>query len=103
LGDDKWRHAHLHRLNATRVRGLKSAGLYEDGGRLRLVVSYGGAKRWVMRISVRGKRHQLRLGSFPVVSLERAREKAADIRKAASEGRYVLADRRAGSETGAPV
>jgi integrase len=82
-------------LNATRVRGLKSAGLFEDGGGLRLVVSDGGAKRWVMRISVRGKRHQLGLGSFPVVSLEQAREKAADIRKAASEGRNILADRRA--------
>jgi integrase len=82
-------------MNATKVRGLKAAGLYEDGGGLRLVVSESGAKRWVMRVSVRGKRHQLGLGSFPAVSLERAREKAADIRKAASEGRNILADRRA--------
>ena len=34
-------------------------------------------------------------GSFPAVSLEHAREKAADIRKAAGEGRNILADRRA--------
>jgi integrase len=73
----------------------KLPGLYEDGGGLRLVVSDTGAKRWVMRISIRGKRHQLGLGSFPVVSLERAREKAADIRKAASDGRNILVDRRA--------
>ncbi len=85
----------LHKLNATRVRGLKAAGLYEDGGGLRLVVSDSGAKRWVMRISIRGTRHQLGLGSYPSVSLERARERAADIRKGASEGRNVLAERRA--------
>jgi hypothetical protein len=85
-------------MNATRVRALKIAGLYEDGGGLRLVVTDTGAKRWVMRISVRGKRHQLGLGSYPTVSLERAREKAADIRKAASEGRNILAERRAGKQ-----
>src|SRR5262249_34710788 len=88
----------LHRLNATRVRGIKSAGLYEDGGGLRLVVSDGGAKRWVMRISIRSRRHQLGLGSYPIVSLERAREKAADIRRAASEGRNILVERRAGKQ-----
>src|SRR5262249_53189985 len=88
----------LHRLNATRVRGIKSAGLYEDGGGLRLVVSDGGAKRWVMRISIRSRRHQLRLGSYPIVSLERAREKAADIRRAASEGHNILVERRAGKQ-----
>jgi integrase len=88
----------LHKMNATRVRALKIAGLYEDGGGLRLVVTDTGAKRWVMRISMRGSRHQLGLGSYPAVSLERAREKAADIRKAASEGRNILAERRAGKQ-----
>jgi hypothetical protein len=85
-------------MNATRVRALKTAGLYEDGGGLRLVVTDTGAKRWVLRISVRGKRHQLGLGSYPSVSLERARDKAADIRRAAGEGRNILAERRAGKQ-----
>jgi len=77
------------------VRTLKTSGLYEDGGGLRLVVSETGAKRWVMRLSVRLRRHQLGLGSYPEVSLERAREAAAELRKAAREGRNIIAERRA--------
>jgi integrase len=88
----------LHKLNATRVRALKAAGLHEDGGGLRLVISDTGAKRWVMRISVRGKRHQLGLGGYPAVSLERAREKAAEIRRQAAEGRDIVGERRRRTE-----
>jgi integrase len=86
----------LHRLNAIKVRSLKASGLHEDGGGLRLVVSDTGSKRWVMRISVNGNRHQFGLGSYPSVSLERARERAAEIRRARSEGRNVVAERRGG-------
>jgi hypothetical protein len=85
----------LHRLNAARVKALKTPGTYEDGGGLRLVVSDtdSKAKRWVMRISRRGKRHELGLGSYPAVSLERARDQAADIRTATKAGKDVKAGR----------
>ena len=82
----RWRHGRCTSSNATQGASPQDAGLYEDGGGLRLVVSETGARRWVMRISVRGKRHQLGLGSYPVVTLERAREKAAEIRRQATEG-----------------
>jgi integrase len=85
----------LHRMNAAKVKGLKTPGLFEDGGGLRLVVSETGAKRWVMRISVRGKRRQLGFGGYPTVSLERAREKAADIRRAVHDGNDLPSRRRA--------
>lgn len=81
-------------MSATKVRGLKAPGFHEDGGGLRLIVADSGAKRWVMRISARGKRHQLGFGSYPSVSLERAREKAAEARRTVSEGRDLLAERR---------
>jgi integrase len=85
----------LHRLNATRVKALKTQGTYEDGGGLRLVVDPSGAKRWVLRVSIGGKRRELGLGGYPTVSLEAARVKAGEVRKAAKDGRDLAAERRA--------
>jgi integrase len=81
----------LHRLNATVVKAMKAAnaGTHEDGGGLRLLVTDKGAKRWVLRISQQGKRYERGLGSYPAVSLERARAKAAAIRTAAKDGKDV--------------
>jgi integrase len=75
------------------VRAQKKPGTYEDSGGLRLLITATGCKRWVMRISRNGKRHEFGLGSYPAVSLERAREDAAAIRTAASAGRNVKAER----------
>lgn len=74
------------RLSAVRVKALKAPGKYEDGGGLRLIVSEHGAKRWVARVSLYGRRIERGLGSYPGVSLESARDAAAGIRKAASDG-----------------
>jgi hypothetical protein len=57
-------------------------GRYGDGNGLYLVVSSTGAKRWVQRIVVDGRRRDLGLGGFPLVSLEEARAKALAYRKA---------------------
>ena len=84
----------LHRLNAARVRNTKTSGNYEDGGGLRLVVADTGAKRWVMRVSIKARRRELGLGGYPSVSLEAARKRAADIRDAAMEVRDVTLERR---------
>jgi integrase len=100
LGDEMPGPRTLHRLNATRVKALKTHGTYEDGGGLRLVIDPSGAKRWVMRVSIGGKRRELGLGGFPTVSLEAAREKAAEVRKAAKDGRDLAAERRAARRVG---
>lgn len=77
----------LNRLNHLKAARLKMPGIYEDGGGLRLVVSDSLTKRWVMRVTINGKRRERGLGSFPTVSLEDARERAAALRKAARQGR----------------
>jgi integrase len=84
----------LHRLNAAKVRNIKATSTYEDGGGLRLVVADTGAKRWVMRISIKGTRRELGLGGYRSVSLEAARKRAAEIRDGAREGRDVTLERR---------
>src|SRR5690242_11911010 len=54
-----------------------------DGGGLLLVVKPSGARLWMARITVDGKRRDMGLGGYPAVSLREAREKAAAARKKA--------------------
>ncbi len=75
----------IHKLNPRKV-ATAGPGKYEDGGGLRLVVSKTGAKRWVFRFTINGRRREMGLGSFPDVSLAEAREKAASCRKLVKKG-----------------
>ena len=52
-----------------------------------------GARSWIQRIVVRGRRRDLGLGGFPLVSLREARVEAFANRKVAREGGDPLADR----------
>lgn len=51
-----------------------------DGQGLFLRVAKNGAKQWMQRITIRGKRCELGLGSSPAVSLAAARKLALDNR-----------------------
>lgn len=73
-------------LTAAFVRSVKEAGKYGDGNGLMLVVKETGAKQWVQRITIRGKRTDLGLGSAELVSLAEAREVALANRKLAMSG-----------------
>jgi hypothetical protein len=83
-----------HRLNALRVKKLKAPGLYEDGGGLRLVITPSGVKRWVLRVTIKGRRVERGLGVWPDVGLDDARTKAQSMRAAAKEGRDLRAENR---------
>jgi integrase len=61
-------------------------GKYEDGGGLRLVVSNAGARKWVLRYTINGKRREMGLGSFPDIGLAAARDKASEYRIQARDG-----------------
>ena len=71
-----------YRLTAAFVSSVTRPGRYGDrrGGhglslRVKPTQSGGWSKTWSQRIRINGKRKQLGLGSYPVVSLARAREK----------------------------
>ena len=82
------------KLSAARARTLKTPGRYADGGTLYLNVSPGGSKQWVQRLAIRGKRHDIGLGGYPLVSLAEAREAAFLNRKLARAGGDPLAEKR---------
>ena len=81
-------------LSAAFVRTVSEPGKYFDGNGLFLRVDPSGARRWVQRIVIRGKRKELGLGAFPLVSLAEAREAAFENRKLARSGGDPLADRK---------
>lgn len=81
-------------LTAVQVRQLKEPGRYADGNGLYLVVDPSGAKRWLLRIVVQGKRTDIGLGGLSVVTLAEARETALQYRKIARSGGDPLAEKR---------
>ena len=57
-----------------------------DGNGLYLTVQPTGSRSWIQRIMIHGRRRDLGLGGFPLVSLREARARAFANRKAAREG-----------------
>ncbi len=85
-----------HPHNALAPAFVRSAppGHHIDGNGLYLYVQPTGARSWIQRLVIRGKRCELGLGSAALVSLAEAREKAIANRKLAREGGDPLADKR---------
>lgn len=80
-------------MTALQVKRLRHPGFggpvrYAVGGvdGLELQVTASGARSWVLRLTVAGKRRNIGLGSYPTVSLSEAREMARDMRRQAREG-----------------
>ncbi|WP_137702887.1 tyrosine-type recombinase/integrase [Marimonas lutisalis] len=82
-------------LSARFVETVTKPGKYFDGQGLFLRVAKNGSKQWVQRITIRGKRCELGLGSPPAVPLADARKLALENRGKAMIGGDPLAERRA--------
>lgn len=80
-------------------RFVKTAppGRHHDGDNLILSVKPTGARSWICRVTVQGKKRDIGLGGYPLTTLAEAREKAIDIRRAARDNKPVVADREASS------
>ncbi|HRO53751.1 MAG TPA: integrase arm-type DNA-binding domain-containing protein [Alicycliphilus sp.] len=84
------------KLTAAQVRSPLEPGKYHDGSGtgLFLLVKPNGSRFWVQRITIRGKRSELGLGSPPLVSLALAREQATENKRTARAGGDPLRDKR---------
>lgn len=91
----------LHQLTAIRAKNASAPGYLSDGGGLYLQITASGARSWVFRYMVHGKRREMGLGAFsrvgspgaPEVSLATAREKAAQQRQHLADGLDPIAHR----------
>ena len=84
----------MGKLTSARVRSITAPGLHGDGDTLFLALARGGSKSWIQRITIDGRRHDIGLGGFPLISLAKARERAMTNRLAISDGRNPLAEKR---------
>ena len=82
-------------LTAVKVKALKEPGRYADGNGLYLIVEPSGAKRWMLRTMIRGRRRDIGLGGAQLVSLADAREKAINLRRIARAGGDPIAEKKA--------
>lgn len=78
----------INRLRANQIAKLPE-GKYLDGNGLYLRVQ-GNSRRWFLRFSFQGSRHDLGLGALPLAD---ARAKAAEIRQQIAEGKHPLVTR----------
>ena len=84
---------HSGKLTKNLVRTL-TAGRHGDGNGLYLVVDPSGARRWIVRVTVKGQRNRegkpLRtdfgLGGTDIVTLTQARDRALEYRRMAKQG-----------------
>ena len=83
-----------YRLAASAVRSPKP-GKYPDGGGLWLVVSDSGSAKWVLRVTLGGRRREMGLGSTRDVPLRLARDLAEKWRMVVAAGQDPFEQREA--------
>jgi len=83
-------------LTALKVATIKEPGKYHDGGGagLFLRVDPNGARFWIQRLTIRGRRQEIGLGSPPGVKLADARELAGENKRLARAGGDPIAAKR---------
>jgi integrase len=87
----------LDKLTALKVSRLKAPGLYSDGGGLYLQISARGARSWIFRYRMAGRKtpRDMGLGGLRSIGLADARSKAAALRKLVADGIDPIAARKA--------
>ena len=77
--------------------GSKPAGRHSDGTvpGLMLLVRGSGARSWLLRVTVGGKRRDIGLGGYPGVSLSHARQRARELHEAIWRGGDPVGERKA--------
>jgi Arm DNA-binding domain len=73
-------------LSARKVETTKTPGLFADGNGLYLQVTATGAKTWIFRYKLGGRRRDMGLGSTSIVSLADARQRALDAKRLVAAG-----------------
>lgn len=81
-------------LTALGVQKLTKPGRYSDGGGLYIEVDKRGGKRWLLRLQAGGRRRDFGLGGLSKVSLQEARERAAEYRRMVQAGIDPVIERR---------
>jgi len=72
---------------------LKTPGKYGDGNNLWFVVGTKQSAKWVLRYAIAGRRREMGLGAYPLVSLKEARNQAVMRLSEVHQGRDPISER----------
>lgn len=78
----------MAKLTHAKIKNLTKPGRYGDADGLHLRVSKGGAKAFVLRKIVDGRRRDIPLGRWPDMTLADARQRASELRLMIGRGEY---------------
>ena len=90
---------HSQKLTDLKVKHAEPGKKLTDGHGLMLWVKPSGTRSWVQRLMIQGKRRDMGLGAYPLVTLKEAREIALENRRKARRGE----DPRQPKSTGIPT
>src|SRR5271157_1722601 len=94
----------MGKLNLKGLKGLiERPGRYGDGDGLYFKTIGKGRAYWTFRYTLNGKGRETSLGPFPEVSLEQARDKHLDLRKAVKDKIDPLAKAAVAAKAGMPT
>src|SRR5438270_6488971 len=85
----------IERLSAMAAKAAIEPGLHPDGNGLYLHIGASGSRSWILRYRHGGRRHDIGLGPYPLISLADARQRANQRRRLLVDGINPLAERRA--------
>lgn len=81
-----------YRMSAKAAAALP-AGKHPDGAGLWLVKADARVGKWVLRVTVEGRRREMGLGAYPIVSLSEARKLADEARAKVRAGLDPIMER----------
>ena len=84
----------MKKITAAEARSITRPGIHRADDTLYLCVKTSGRKSWIQRVVIDGRRTDIGLGPFPVVSLAEAREKAFGNRQLIYRGGSPLREQR---------
>ena len=84
----------VERLSALTAKKANAPGLHADGNGLYLRVGPAGSKSWILRYRHDGRRHDIGLGPYPLISLADARQRANERRRLLIDGIDPLGQKR---------
>jgi hypothetical protein len=87
------------RLTPTAIKTKKKPGYYADGDGLYLQVREGGARSWIYRFQLAGRRRDMGLGPLDLIPLVEARDKAFAARRQVHDGLDPIEVKRAAGAT----
>ncbi len=87
-------HRHSDALTARAVAAVVNPGIYPDGKGMALHVLPSGAKSWRYRYRIDGKPALATLGTYPEMSLAKARAALEDARAEVKRGRHPIEKKR---------